>query len=479
MTRYSLPLLGQMILLLAAAILHTGCSRVPAPPWQTGELVVLTRFSPTTYYLDADGEPTGLEYDLVRRFADAQGWTVRFELASSLEEMFARLERGEAHLAAAGLAATDHRLGRVRFGPAYAETRERVVCGPSVDAPKGVADLVGLRLEVVAGSSHVDRLRELRMEHPGLAWKEVDLPGEEALLERVSTGLADCTVADELEYQIARNYLPGLQVVFDLGRERRIAWAFPKRGESRLLEAVGRFFQEMADSGDMAILKERYFGHIFRLEEADVLGILKRRTTRLPALRRHFHEGQTLSGLDWRLLAAVAYQESQWDPKAVSPTGVRGIMMLTADTADRLGVKDRLDPRESILGGARYLRMLIDMIPESVPEPDRIWMALAAYNIGPGHFAGALRLTRRLKRNPDAWIDVKDVLPKLSQARYAGALGYGYARGGEARAFAENVRIYYDILSRYEQPYREGFALRGPVGLQAEPPRRRQDGKSP
>ncbi len=464
MTGYSLALAaGRMIVLLALALVHAGCSRVPAPPWQSGELVVLTRFGSSTYYFDADGAPTGFEYDLVRRFADAQGWTVRFELATSLWEMFARLERGEAHFAAAGLAVTDKRLARMRFGPAYASTREWVVCGPAVAAPKGVADLVGLRVEVVAGSSHLDRLRDLRLEHPRLAWKEVELPGEEELLERVSTGLADCTVADEMAYQIARNYLPGLQAVFELGKERRIAWVFPKRGESRLLEAVGGFFEELDQSGDLERLKERYFGHIFRLAEADVLGILERRTTRLPALKPYFYDGQILSGIDWRLLAAVAYQESHWDPKAVSPTGVKGIMMLTTDTADHLGVKDRLDPRESILGGARYLRMLIDMIPDSVPEPDRTWMALAAYNIGPGHFAGALRLTRRLKRNPDAWIDVKDVLPKLSQARYAGTLKYGYARGGEARAFAENVRIYFDILSRYEPPYREGFALRETV----------------
>jgi membrane-bound lytic murein transglycosylase F len=453
-------LLGKRILPFGVALVLAGCGRVPDPPWQSGELVVLTRFSPTTYYLDADGAPTGFEYDLVRRFAEAQGWRVRFELASSLEEMFSRLQRGEAHFAAAGLAATERRLAHMRFGPAYADSREWVVCGPAVDAPRAVADLVGLRLEVVAGSSHLDRLRELRLEHPQLVWKEVELPGEEELLERVSTGLADCTVADELEYQIARNHLPGLRAVFDLGKVRRIAWAFPKRGESRLLEAVGRYFQEVGANGELERLRERYYGHVFRLEEADVLGILEKRTTRLPALRPHFIEAQTVSGLDWRLLAAVAYQESHWDPKAVSPTGVRGIMMLTADTADRLGVKDRLDPRESILGGARYLRMLIDMIPDSVPEPDRVWMALAAYNIGPGHFAGALRLARRLELDPDAWIDVKDVLPKLAQPRHARTVGIAYARGGEALAFAENVRIYYDILSRYEAPHREGFAIR-------------------
>ncbi len=459
MTEYPFVCVRRATWVLIAMLALTGCSRVPDPPWQTGELVVLTRVSATTYYLDADGEPAGFEYDLVRRFAEAQGWKVRFELADSLEEMFTRLQRGEAHFAAAGLTATDKRLGRMRFGPAYATTHEWVVCGPAVETPRQVADLVGLRLEVVAGSSHLDHLRDLRLEHPQLAWHEVNLPGEEALLERVSNGLTDCTVADEMEYQIARNFLPGLRAAFTLGRERRIAWAFPKRGEGRLLEAVGRFFQELADSGEVEVLKERYYGHVRRLAEADVLGILEKRTTRLPALKPHFYEGQRLSGLDWRLLAAVAYQESQWDARATSPTGVRGIMMLTADTADRLGVRDRLDPRESILGGARYLRILLDMIPDTVPEPDRTWMALAAYNIGPGGFAAALRLARRLERNPDSWRDVKEVLPQLARSRRGGELRYAAVRGGEARAFAENVRVYYDILARYEPPYREGLDL--------------------
>ena len=445
--------------LLLALVGLSGCSRVPDPPWQTGELVVLTRASATTYYLNADGEPAGFEYDLVRRFAEAQGWKVRFELAESLEEIFSRLERGEAHFAAAGLAATDKRLGRMRFGPAYATTQEWVVCGSAVEMPRQVADLVGLRLEVVAGSSHSDHLRELRREHPRLDWHEMTLPGEEELLERVANGLTDCTVADEMEYQIARNFLPGLRAAFTLGKPRSIAWAFPRWGESRLLEAVGRFFQELAESGEVEVLKERYYGHVRRLAEADILGILERRTTRLPALKPYFYEAQRVSGLDWRLLAAVAYQESQWDAHASSPTGVRGIMMLTADTADRLGVRNRLDPRESILGGARYLRILRDMVPDTVPEPDRTWMALAAYNIGPGGFAAALRLTRRLDRNPDSWRDVKEVLPGLARSRQGGEPRLAAVRGGEARAFAENVRVYYDILSRYEPPYREQTEL--------------------
>ncbi len=459
MTRYLQLIVVRGWLALAAMLALAGCARVPAPPWESGELVVLTRNSPTTYYFDVDGQPTGFEYDLVQRFAQSQGWQVRFEIAQSLDEMFDRLEKGEAHFAAAGLAATDRRLGRMRFGPAYADEQEMVVCRQAIRLPRAMDDLVGLRLEVVAGSSHVDRLRDLRMEYPRLQWRDLAIAGEEELLERVSLGLTDCAVADALSYQVARNYLTGLQVAFDLGKQRRIAWAFPKRGESRLLEAVGRFFRGMAKSGELEMLKERYYGHVRRLEEADVLGILEKRTSRLPELKSHFFRAQILSGLDWRLLAAVAYQESHWDARAVSPTGVRGIMMLTEDTADHMGVQDRLDPEQSILGGAGYLRMLKDSLPDSVPEPDRTWMALAAYNIGLGHLEDARRLAFRLEREPDSWKDLKEVLPLIARAEYSGKLRYGYARGGEARAFAENVRIYYDILTRYEQPYKDSLSF--------------------
>lgn len=450
-----LSALGRMLPVLALLALIGGCAKIPDAPWVSGELVILTRNSSTTYYIDADGRASGFEHDLASRFAESQGWRVRFEVAQNLQEMFTRLQHGEAHLAAAGLAAIDKRLGRMRFGPVYALEKEFVVCRQDLPRPRSVSDLIGLRIEVVAESSHVDRLRALRLEHARLAWTEVQTAAEEELLERVASGLSDCTVADEMGFQVARNFLTGLQDVFDLGVKQRIAWAFPKRGESRLLEAAGRFFRDMEESGELDALRERYFGHVERLDEADVLGILERRITELPELKPHFFQGQLLSGLDWRLLAAVAYQESHWNARAVSPTGVRGIMMLTSDTADRLGVSNRLDPEESILGGARYLRMLKEGLPDRIAEPDRTWLALAAYNIGPGHLEDARRLARKLSRNPDAWRDMKDVLPLLSQSRYAGMLRYGYSRGGQARAFAENVRIYYDILSRYEQPYRD------------------------
>ncbi len=125
-------------------------------------------------------------------------------------------------------------------------------------------------------------------------------------------------------------------------------------------------------------------------------------------------------------------------------------MMLTEDTADRLGVENRLDPRESILAGARYLGLLRDQLPPSVSEPDRTWQALAAYNLGPGHFNAGRSLARQLKADADSWYEMKRILPLLAQPKYYERLKSGRARGGEAVILVENIRSYYDILLRHE-----------------------------
>lgn len=442
-------------LLLAGVLGLAGCAPDPVPPPQeTGVLVVATRNSPTTYFLDTEEKPAGFEFDLVSAFAAEQGWRVEFVVADDLEELFDWVEQGQVHIAAAGLTATEDRRARMGFGPVYGQVKEWVVCKAGGNPPRTLADLVGRRVEVVAGSSHAERLGLLQQRLRDLDWREMNSPGSEDLLERVEIGLSDCTVVDSDTLDVARNFHPGLRPAFLLGEAQPQAWALARTMDLAFKRKLGAFFKTIASSGDLARLKERYFGHVTRLQEADVLGILGKRGTLLRDLRPFFHEAQSLTGLDWRLLAAIAYQESQWNAHAVSPTGVRGIMMLTEDTADHLGVKDRLDPRESVLGGARYVAMLRDGLPADVAEPDRTWLALAAYNIGRGHLDDARRLARRLGRNPNDWRDMKQVLPLLSRAEHSRVLQYGYARGGEARAFAENVRIYYDILLKYEKPYR-------------------------
>lgn len=151
-------------------------------------------------------------------------------------------------------------------------------------------------------------------------------------------------------------------------------------------------------------------------------------------------------GLDWKLLAAMGYQESHWNPKAVSPTGVRGIMMLTLQTAGHLGIKNRLDPESSIMGGAKYLDQIRRRFPEELKEPDRTWFAMAAYNVGYYHVIDAQILARKLGKDPNKWLDLQTVLPLLAQKKWYKKTLYGYARGWEPVKYVTNIRRYYDLL---------------------------------
>lgn len=230
------------------------------------------------------------------------------------------------------------------------------------------------------------------------------------------------------------------------------AWAFPANGDTVLLERANAFLERIRMDGTLDRLVDRYFGHVHRLNANDIERFLERMHSVLPRYRRHFIDAQEINGIDWRLIAALAYQESHWDPLATSYTNVRGMMMLTEDTADRLRVSDRLDARQSILAGARYLAELREQTSPEAPEPDRTWLAVAAYNLGMGHMNGARFVAQMVKRDPNSWYEMKQVLPLLSRPEYYARLKSGAARGGEAVIMTENIRTYYDILRRFETP---------------------------
>jgi soluble lytic murein transglycosylase-like protein len=230
--------------------------------------------------------------------------------------------------------------------------------------------------------------------------------------------------------------------------------------KKRILEAAGPFFERLRQrDGTLKRLIDRYYGHATRFSAVDSSTLLEQIAAQLPKLKPFFMEAELASGIDWRLVAAIGYQESHWDAKATSPTGVRGLMMLTEETADRLQIKDRLDARDSILGGARYFALLKEQLPPRLDEPDRTWLALAAYNVGIGHLEDARVLAQRANLNPDKWQDVRQVIAKLSEPESFQSLKHGYARGGEAMQLVDNIRNYYDVLSRLEP--RDGPVMPG------------------
>ncbi|HSC79591.1 MAG TPA: membrane-bound lytic murein transglycosylase MltF [Chitinolyticbacter sp.] len=444
-------------LMALCATALVGCSDMPAKtsnrvlPWsESKELVVLVQNSPTTLYVDADGQYAGLEYDLVTRFAEAQGLKLRFVMESDYRTLLERLARHEAHLAV-GVHREREREGLV-FGPDYQKV-EPVLVYPARQAQRqALAQLHAGTAMVKTLPQYLRPLNAYKITQPDFKWRMVDDADAEGLIEGVASGVYDYVVVDSHLAAVAQNYFPGVAIARPFTAQQTLAWAMP-RDDAQLTSRVHAFFASIEGDKTLARLIDRYYGHLNRVDSIDTLAFLGKRDTVLHHYRDWFHEAEDKTGIDWRLIAALSYQESHWNPAAVSAYGVRGLMMLTTDTANRLGV-NRLDPYQSIQGGARYMKMMIDAMPDEIAEPDRTWLALAAYNVGIGHLSDARILARRLNKNPDSWADLKKVLPLLRDPKYFSTLRFGYARGGEPVAFVETLRTYYDILARFEEPYK-------------------------
>lgn len=433
------------------------------------ELVVLVRNSPTTRFLGADGKYTGIEQDLAELFARDIGKPLRMIERNRFADILPALRRHSAHLAAAGLSITEERNQHFDFGPAYLSVQKVVAYNTGHLRPRNLGQLVGKRVAVVAGSSSADQLRAERANLPELEWEEVHVADSMMLLDRLSDGDYDYVIVDSNVLDLAQNFSPNIERAITLGAPEALAWALPKDAAPLLLQHVKDFFDRINTDGTLRVLLDRYYGHIERLNTGDVVAFLQRRASVLPKYRAMFQEAQELTDIDWRLLAALGFQESHWNPLATSPTGVRGLMMLTAPTADRMGVTDRLDANQNILAGARYLKILRDTLPARIPEPDRTWMALAAYNVGYGHLEDARILAQRRGLNADSWIDVRKTLPLLARSQYYTTVRRGFARGGEAVILTENIRNYYDILVRYEDPHRPLFSSFTAPEMRSEP----------
>ena len=409
-----------------------------------GVLRIATINSPTTYYQGANS-PAGFEYDLAKGLADSLGVKLEVLVTRSSSEALSLTQQGRAHIAAAALVVTPERSKQIRFSKALLKVVPQLVYRSGSRQPNDFGDLKGL-LRIPRGSVDALRLKELKQQNPTLQWDEVDNQETEELLYQVANNQLDYTIANSDIVAITQRYYPQLRVAFALSKPQDVAWGFAAGDDTSLYDAASAYLNQNSGK-DFLRLYDRYFGHV---EHVNLLGAVTLATdvqTRLVRYRKAFEEAAAQAHMDWRLLAAMGYQESHWDEDAVSPTGVRGLMMLTMDTAERLEVKNREDATQSIFGGARYFRLMHDSLPDSIKEPDRTWMALATYNIGLGHLLDARKLTRSLGGDPNRWLDVRNTLPLLTQAHYHNQTDHGYARGFETVTYVGNVRTYFDMLN--------------------------------
>jgi membrane-bound lytic murein transglycosylase F len=410
-----------------------------------GELRVVTRNTPSTFFEGPEG-PAGPEYDLVKGLADSLGVELVIITVDSVSEIMPRLLSGDAHMAAAGLSMTESRLEYLDFGHPYNTVDMHLIYKLGTGRPRSIQETAGRSIQVVASSSHSDKMAALSEIYPELQWSENADVEVVDLLQKVAEGEIDFAVADSSEFNIQRHFYPDLRVALDLEVKDPVAWAYRKNDASSLLRVADEYLIRSDRSGLLEQVNDRYFGHTAKFDYVGTRAFIRHFDNRLPRYRQMFEDSGAATGVDWRLLAAIGYQESHWRSHAVSPTGVRGIMMLTEATADYLDIDDRMDPESSIFGGAAFFARQTERIADSVTEPDRTWMALAAYNVGFYHVKDARQIVEWEGGDPDAWVDLSKALPKLADRKWYSRVPHGYARGWEPVLYVNNIRSYYNIL---------------------------------
>jgi len=437
-------------LAIVASLFLSTCSQLPSTLSQiliSGELRVVTLNSPGTYYLGAEG-PQGPEYDLCAHFAADLGVALHIYSVRNITEVRAEVSSGRAHIAAAGLATEQTAPLDAAYGPVYQRVKEHLIFRNGNERPRDLRDAINHGyMEVATNSPHAATMQRLRLLDPELSWAENPEAETDELLYRLSRREFEFTIADSNEFAIGRSFHPDIAIALDINQGKSLAWLVNKHDAS-LLSRVTSFFSVIESDGRLHKLLANYYDNAQRyttpaLKAREFIDNVR---ARLPLYEDWFKEVATEVGIDWRLLAAIGYQESKWEPDATSFTGVRGLMMLTEDTARSLGIADRLDPKQSITGGAKYFLTVRKLIPARIKEPDRTWFALGCYNMGFGHIEDARILTQTFGKDPDKWANVRQYLPLLTQERYYANAKRGYARGWEPVQFVDNIKLYISMM---------------------------------
>jgi membrane-bound lytic murein transglycosylase F len=438
-----------LTLIAAALLLFGGCQQETRPAaldeiLARGELRVVTINSPTSYYLGTHGAE-GLEFNLARAFAQHLGVTLVIAPVPNLRALQAELAAKRADIAAAQITADPAWLQVGEAAEPYEQIEQLVVYRRGKERPRGTLQIENAKLAVRAGSPQEHILQKMKdTVAPNLEWV-VTAPSSADPLEDVDSGQADYAIVDAREFSFSRHLYPNVSVGFTLPTQRPAQWVV-RKGALKLLAEVNKFFRAVQHDGRLQAFSAAASGDGRKFEYEESLRFQEHIAERLGAYRQWFEQAGAQTNIDWRLLAAIGYQESKWDPKAESGDGALGVMMLTAETAEEMGCKDRTNPQQSILAGAKYFAEVREKIPARIPEPDRTWLAVASYNVGYGHLEDARVLTQSRGKDPDKWLDVRENLPLLAQERWYMKAKRGYARGWEPVQFVDRVQRFLTLL---------------------------------
>ena len=409
----------------------------------SGKITVLTRNNAHCYYVYR-GEPMGFEYDLAKAFSRYLHVGLKV-VTPTWEGLLQGLEEGKGDFVAASMSITKSRLKRVDFSDPYLPVQQYIILNKD-DRANTIDDLVGKTICVRRGTTYEVLLKKLRSKGLNIRIKLYDDMPTEELIRMVADKEIEATVADSHIALLNRRYYPDARIAFPVGKPSKLAWAV-RKGEKRLLHQINDFFARSKEDGTFDRIYAKYFANVESFDYVDLKRYYRSLKTRLPKYRKTIQKAAEKYGFDWRLIAAMIYQESHFNPRAESYTGVRGLMQVTLDTAKEVGIESRLNPAQSILGGVKYLKKSYDKF-KGIPEPDRLLMALASYNIGYRHVQDAQKIAKELDYDANSWASLKEALPLLCRRKYYKRSRAGYCRGREAVRYVDRIITYYDILKR-------------------------------
>ncbi|NDY70603.1 membrane-bound lytic murein transglycosylase MltF [Desulfobacter hydrogenophilus] len=412
---------------------------------KNGKLRLITSKAINTYY-QYNNKPTGFEYDLAREFAKFMNVELDV-ITPGWNNMFAYLKQGKGDFIAAGIPITAPRLEYVDFSIPYMTIQQRIIHHNLIFSPKDIKNMKFKVFHVRRGTSYHYRLADMKAS--GLPLEYVlhnNIPTEE-LIGMVHDREIKFTIANSNIALLSRRFFPDIRIGIPIQERESLAWAV-RRNDSEMLKQVNKFFLYATNTGILKRITTRYYGNIDNFDAYELKKFHNRIKTQLPKYKNVIKAESAKHGFDWRLIAAIVYQESHFDPEAKSFSNVLGLMQVTEITAKEMGIKNRLDPQQSIRAGIKYLALMYKRFNYIKDESQRLLFALASYNIGYGHVKDAINLAKEEGHDPNTWKGIKATLPLLSKAKYYNQTKYGYARGWEPVQYVERIQTYFDILKQ-------------------------------
>lgn len=417
----------------------------------SGELVVLTLYSSTTYF-DYRGQKMGFQYELSQQFADELGVKLRVETARTPTELVEKLLNGEGDLIAYTLPITKNGKDGLLYCGEEVITHQVVVQRRTGKQPilKDVTDLIGKTVHVKPGKYH-ERLKNLNQELGGgidIQLVDNDSISHEDLITKVSQGAIDYTIADNDIARLNKTYYPNLNIDLPISFDQRASWAV-RKDQPDLAAKANEWHQKGLKRTAYTASMKRYFETSKRAPHSPVLSVSEGKISIYDDL---FKKYAPEIGWDWRLLAALAFTESNFDSTAISWAGAKGLMQLMPTTARANGMPEGMEhnPEESIKAAVKYLGRTARSFA-NIPEEERIKFVLASYNSGIGHILDAMALAEKYGKDRHVWTDNVEpyILLKSNEEYFTDSVcKHGYFRGIETYNFVR------DITQRFER-YKE------------------------